>query len=347
MRIALNILPNVAERGNFMKANFKTTNKEVFTIEVNDHLPAPTAMADIISTIEDCVSAEELSARDDMLSTMVSTANKMFKECACNYAMMSDDVLRTLCNGVTYAKIYTTKDGDTITLNAGIAERKVKTGVVDKTPIYANRPDYVQYTDVIRALNSYNKELKKAGYKEGYTLKGGVNARQFDLLTVFTHNLSGKLSEKDMRIIERLGETFANFASDSNTKRLQGVQFFYDLFNAHTGDNYKAIGFVVNELKNDKRLATFDSQHYISTVPGEYTLLSVLISHYINTGKKVLEKTKAKSIADVSANNAVTESTVNPVDAMKESWIVDNMKEKGWTREQAEKVWAELEKAAN
>lgn len=292
-----------------MKTTFKTTNKEAFTIEVTEHLPTPTAMADIIATIEECVSAEELSARDDMLSAMVSTVNRMFKDCACNYAMLSDDVLRTLCDGVSYAKIYITKDGDSATLNAGIAERKVKTGMVDKTPIYAHRPDYVQYTDVVRAFNSYSKELKKAGYKDGYTLKGAINARQFDLLTVFTHNLSGKLTDKDMRTLEKLGETFTNFASDSNTKRLQSVQFFYDLFNAHTGKTHKAIGFVVNELKNDKRLATFDSQHYISTVPGEYTLLSVLISHYINTDKKVLEKSKAKSLGDVSANNAVTAET--------------------------------------
>lgn len=294
-----------------MKATFKTTNKEEFVIEVINHLPAPADMAEIILTIEECVSAEELSSRDDMFSAMVSTVNRMFKDCACNYAMMSDDVLRTLCNGVSYAKIYTTKDGDTVTLNAGIAERKVKTGVVDKTPIFAHRPDYVQYTDVIRAFNSYNKELKKAGYKDGYTLKGAINARQFDLLTVFSHNLSGKLSDKDLRTMEKLGDTFASFASDSNTKRLQSVQFFYDLFNAHTGKNHKAIGFVVNELKNDKRLATFDSQHYISTIPGEYTLLSVLISHYINTDKKVLEKSKAKSLGDVSANNAIAETAEN------------------------------------
>lgn len=287
-----------------MNANFKTTNNHKFSIEVVDHLPDIGTMSDIIADIEDGVALEELSTRDELLSTVVSAVNRMFKEVAVNAVMLSGDVIRSLCSGVTYAKIYASKDGDSVTLNGGIAERKVKVGTIDKTPIFENRPDYVQYTDVIRAFNAYNKQLKKEGYKEGYTLKGGINARQFDLLTVFCHNLSGKLSDKDVRTLEKLGETFATFAESSNTKRLESVQFFYDLFNSHTGKNLKAIGFIVNELKNDKRLATFDSQHYISTVPGEYTLLSVLISHYINTGKKVLEKSKAKKVVDVTANNA-------------------------------------------
>ena len=308
-----------------MKTTFKTTNNSTFEVEVFDHIPAPEDVRDIIETIEECVSAEELSSRNDMLSTMVSTVNRMFKECACNYAMLSGDVLRTLCNGVSYAKIYITKDGDSVILNPGIAERKVKVGTVDKTPIFETRPDYIQYTDVVRAYNAYNKQLKKEGYKEGYTLKGGINARQFDLLTVLCHNLAGKLTEKDTRTLERLGETFANFASDSNAKRLEAVQFFYDLFNSHTGDNYKAIGFIVKELKNDKRLATFDSQHYINTIPGEYTLLSVLISHYINTGKKVLEKSKAKNISDVGANNPIEHAPIAQPTVEK---IINDMAEK-------------------
>ena len=283
-----------------MKATFTTTTAHKFTIEVNDYIPSD--YAPIISDIEDGINQEALEKREELLSLVISTVNKMFKDIATNSVMLSEDVLRRLCNGVCYGKLSVSKDGNTTVINGGFAQKKVMTGKVDKVPVYEIRRDFVQYTDVVRALNAYNKQLKKEGFKEGYTLKGGINAPQFNLLTVFSHNLAGKISDKDMKIIEKSGATFAPFASDSNTKRLEAVQFFYDIFNAHTGNNYKAIGFVVKELKNDKRLATFDSQHYISTVPGEYTLLSVLISHYVNTGlkKEVLEKSKAKDISSIT-----------------------------------------------
>lgn len=280
-----------------MKTTFTTTTAHKFTIEVNAHVPA--SYADIISAIENGINQEVPEKRDELRTFAISAVNKMFKDVATNYVMLSDDVLKTLCNGVSYGKLTATKDGDTVTINGDLSMRRVSVGKVDKSPVYENRLDYIQYTDVVRALNAYNKQLKKEGFKDGYTLKRGINASQFNLLTVFSHNLAGKISDKDMRIIEKSGEAFAPFASDSNTKRLEAVQFFYDIFNAHTGNNYKAIGFVVKELRNDKRLATFDSQHYISTIPGEYTLLSVLISHYLNTGKKALEKSKAKDIATI------------------------------------------------
>lgn len=298
-----------------MKATFTTTTAHKFTVEVVDAIP--NSYNDIIASVEDGINQESPEKRDELLSLVISTVNKMFKDIATNSVMLSDDVLHRLCNGVCYGKLSVSKDGNTTTINGGLSQRKVMTGKIDKIPVYEIRNDFIQYTDVVRALNAYNKQLKKEGFKEGYTLKGGINAPQFNLLTVFSHNLAGKISDKDMKIIEKSGATFAPFASDSNTKRLEAVQFFYDIFNAHTGNNYKAIGFVVKELKNDKRLATFDSQHYISTVPGEYTLLSVLISHYVNTGKKALEKSKAKDIATIQP--IVKNDEPAPVEEQEES----------------------------
>lgn len=280
---------------------FKTTNNHSFELSIPAYLLSVEQATALKSAIADGVALEEPTARRELLSAVLSEINKEFKSMATMHALLSDDIIATLCNEVNFGKLSLTKEGDSVIVNYGIAMRSVCVGKVDKTPVYENRPDFVQYSDVMRMYNAYNKQLKKEGYKDGYTLRGAISAQQFNLLTVFVHNLSGTLSDKDRERLEKLGENFKMFASDSNTKRLDCVQFFYNLFNAHTGHDYKAIGFVVNELKNDKRLATFDSQHYISTVPGEYTLLSVLISHYVNAGRnaKVLHKSRAKAIGTV------------------------------------------------
>ena len=281
---------------------FQTTNNHTFELSIPAFVLSAEQADALKSAIMAGIEQEEPTARKDLLTAVVSAVNREFKTMATMSAMLSDDVLSTLCNGLQFGKLSLSREGDSVIINYDVAMRSVCVGKVDKTPVYENRPDFVQYADVMRMFSAYNKQLKKEGYKEGYTLKGAISAQQFNLLTVFCHNLSGKLTDKDRERLEKLGENFASFASDSNTKRLECVQFFYNLFNAHTGNDYKAIGFVVNELKNDKRLATFDSQHYISTVPGEYTLLSVLISHYVNTGRKVLEKSKARAIGTVKAD---------------------------------------------
>ena len=279
---------------------FTTTNNHAFEITVPAHILTAEQGTALCGAIMSNVAMEEPENRRSLLSAIVSAVNADFKAKACAHVMLSDDVLVTLLNGVTFGKLSVTKDGDSLTVNYGVAQKSVPNGKVDKVTVYVNRPDYVQYSDVVRYHRAYNAKLKKEGYADGYTMKGTISAQQFNLLTVFAHNLARRLSDHDRAILDRMGDNFSNFAGESNTKRLAAVQFFYDLFNARTGHDYKAIGDVVHSLTADKRLATFDSVHYVDTVAGEYTLLSVLISHYINTNMEILNKSKAKSLSNVT-----------------------------------------------
>lgn len=280
---------------------FTTTTNHSFEISVPNFQLSTEQVQELKTAIYAGIEQEEPTERKNLLSAIVAYVNKEFKDMASFIVMRSDDVLKNSCLEVNYGKLTVCRDGDSVVVNYDLAMHKVKVGKVDKTPIYENRPDFVQYTDVVKIHNLYNSTLKKDGYKDGYALKGGISAHQFNLLTILTHNLAGRLTEKDIEKLEKMGEEFACFAGTSNTQRLKAVQFWYDLFNARTGKNHKAIGFIVEELKNDKRLATFDSHHYIDTVVGEYTLLSVLISHYINTGRSVIKNSKAKNISGVMA----------------------------------------------
>lgn len=301
------------ERGNCMK--FRTTNNHDFKIIVPAHVLTAEQGTALCGSILANVAMEEPDNRRSLLSAVVSAVNADFKARACAHVMLSDDVLKSLLSGVTFGKLSVSKDGDSLTVNYGTAQKSVPTGKVDKVTTYANRPDYVQYSDVVRYHRQYNAKLKKEGYTDGYTMRGTVSAQQFNLLTVFAHNLARRLSDRDRAILDRMGDNFGNFAGESNTKRLSAVQFFYDLFNAKTGNDYKALGYVVHSLTADKRLSTFDSVHYVDTVPGEYTLLSVLISHYINTGVEILNKSKAKKLTNVTKDAPKEEQTENKPEA--------------------------------
>ena len=279
---------------------FTATNNHSFELTVPGHILTAEQGTALCGAILSNVAMEEPDKRRSLLSTVVSAVNADFKAQACAHVMLSDDVLKSLLSGVTFGKLSISKDGDSLTVNYGVAQKSVPNGKVDKTTVYVNRPDYIQYADVVRYHRAYNAKLKKEGYADGYTMNGTISAQQFNLLTVFAHNLARRLSNHDRTILDRMGDNFSNFAGESNTKRLSAVQFFYDLFNAKTGNDYKALGYVVHSLTADKRLSTFDSVHYVDTVPGEYTLLSVLISHYINTGVEILNKSKAKKLSGVT-----------------------------------------------
>lgn len=283
---------------------FHTSNNHDFEITIPAHTLTAEQGTALCTSILSNVAMEEPDNRRSLLSAVVSAVNADFKAQACAHVMLSDDVLKSLLSGVTFGKLSVSKDGDGLTVNYGTAQKSIPNGKVDKTTVYAVRPDYVQYSDVVRYNHKYNAQLKKEGFPNGYTMKGTISAQQFNLLTVFAHNLARRLSDHDRAILDRMGDNFSNFAGESNTKRLSAVQFFYDLFNAKTGNDYKALGYVVHSLTADKRLSTFDSVHYVDTVPGEYTLLSVLISHYINTGVEILNKSKAKKLANVTKGTA-------------------------------------------
>ena len=302
---------------------FRTTTNHDFEITVPGHILTAEQGTALCGSILSAVAMEEPENRRSLLSTVVSAVNADFKAQACAHVMLSDDMLKTLLSGVTFGKLSVGKEGDSLTVNYGTAQKYVPNGKVDKTTVYAIRPDYVQYSDVVRFHHKYNAQLKKEGYADGYTMKGTISARQFNLLTVFAHNLARRLTDRDRAILDRMGDNFSNFAGESNSKRLSAVQFFYDLFNARTGNSYKALGYIVHSLTADKRLSTFDSVHYVDTVPGEYTLLSVLISHYINTGVEILNKSKAKKLSGVTKDAPASASvpvsgpvqTVEPVEA--------------------------------
>lgn len=290
------------ERGYIMNKQFTTTNNaHNFSVTVNTARPGAEEWHTIIDAIENGVKHEPLASREDFTAFVVGEVNAMIKTLAIEAVMFSADVLSVLCGGVTYGKITLEKDGDAITLNGGTSGRYIAAGKVDKETLYDFRPDYILYSDVAKAFKRYTREKKKAGDKTAYTLAGDIPFEYSKMLTVFAHNLSDRLSAEDVAKVEKAGKKFAAFAATSTAKRLEAVQAFYALFNSRTGAEHKAIEFIVKSLRKDKRLATFDSMHYTDTVPGECAVLDVLIMHYVNTGKAVHNKSRAKSIGEAFA----------------------------------------------
>lgn len=281
---------------------FTTSTNYSFEITIPAHVLTAEQGFILCTAVNLGVAQEDPDKRNAFRSTVVSALNAEFKSQACAHAMLSDDVILSILSGLKYGKLYISKDGDTVVVNYGTAEKMVQDGKnADGSKRMVNRPDWLQFIDVVRFHKRYNAKLKKEGHADGYTMKGNVDPKQFNLLTVFGHNLAGRVSDYDRTLLSQMGDDFAVFAEKSNGKTLKAVAFWYALFNTRTGKNYQPIDFIAKALRKDKRLATFDSIHYTDTVPGEYMLLSVLMSHYINTGVKVIENSKSKKLSGVTA----------------------------------------------
>lgn len=285
-----------------MKKSFITTTNHKFEIDVvNSTLTAEQAQA-LIDSIETNLAMEVPENKQTLLATVVSSVNASFKAIACHNTMLSTDVLGKLALGVHYGKLYVARENDVVTINYDVAQRVEKVKKVDNNWVYATRFDYVKYTDVMRAYRAYNAELKKSGFKDGYALQGGLSPEQNMLAIVAVHNFVGKLSEKDIARIEKMGSLFNSFTKTSKTGRLEILEYFYALFNEKTVQTLKPIGFIVDKMAQDKLLATFDSMHYTDTVPSEQAFIDVVLMHYINTGlaTSVIEKNRGKKLSDVA-----------------------------------------------
>lgn len=253
---------------------------------------------DLISKIEDFVANEEKEHREELQKDVIAWCNTSFRSLAVLSVVYSSDVLRDLANGVICSRI-TVGEGNT--MNIGTSEKAV-TWKDEKSgkKVTEYRPDWIQYSEVVRKCKDLEAEAKKEGYKDfKVVLSGDLNPRQEQLLTITMHNYCGEISEKDRRRIANMGEDFSTMLATSTTKRIEALTYWYELFNGHTGKDLKPIGKIVKLILQDKRLATFDSVHYRNTIAREDVMLSVLLSHYNNSGKKVVDNSRSKSLSTI------------------------------------------------
>ena len=293
-----------------------TTSNEDFTLDLTiaSAVYDGEIASDLVAKIEDFVANEEKEHREELQKDIVTWCNNAFRSHAVLSVVYSDDMMRDLANGVICSRI-TVGEGNA--LNVGTSEKAV-TWKDEKTgkKVTEYRPDWIQYSEVVRKVKDLEAEAKKDGYKDfKIILSSDLNPRQEQLLTVTMHNYCGEISDKDRRRISGMGEDFTTMLATSATKRLEALTFWYELFNSHTGKDLKPIGKIVKLILQDKRLATFDSVHYRNTIAREDVMLSVLLSHYNNSGKRVADNSRSKSLSTIRPEEAQTQTEETPAES--------------------------------
>ena len=313
-------------------------------VEISVSMSAPySALRVVIENIIDSFPSEKQAEHG---SALVSLVNDMMKTIAIESVIYSGNIWNAMLKKVTYGaySIKAGENGNGYALNSVATVSRVVKYKKDGEEITENRPAFVTYADCVKYMRVYNKEAKKAE-RMTIALPHDISADADAMrhIRYFIRSVNGIMSEDDAEACRVRGGEYLVWNERNNADgRKNKAQTIYNIFNAITGENVQAIGRVVNDVMAECNSAK--SMYKVATTGGEVAYITALFNQYVNSNVHAVDRHRAK--APEKSSKKKTEP-VNPVDTMKETWISENMAEKGWTREQAEKVWAELEKAAN
>lgn len=335
--------------------NSITSEKHEFDVRVS--IPC----AELTVIIEDIIDTFPAEVQAEHGRKLVNMVNNAMKYNAVNNVVFTTDVFVAMARRVTYGK-YTVESGENGGYALGSAtvtdkEVKVFNAKENKTE-KVRRPAFVTYADCVKNVKTRNAEYKKDGSDYTMTIPGDFNADEMRKLRYFILASDNRMSEKDVENCkaraEKDGAYNAFLMGNSNEAKKARVKIFYDIFNAKTGKSVPAIHHVENNVVRE--CTSYNSMYKVEASANEARYISALFNEWLNSelvtaknhrakAPEAIGKKKKKKAEKVEKPEAV--NTENPVDAMKEAYITEQMEKSNWTREQAEMVWAELEKASN
>lgn len=300
-----------------MKKHEITLNNETRTFAV---LSATLTQAerDMLNTWAGyCSTAEEKA----LFAQFVGGISQSLKEKAVADVIEQADHLTALLKVPTYARISYNADKGTMA--------------------YKSIGGHVDLSMLLSGIKSTNRTRKgETGFKP-VEFRHGLNAQQTALVCIFSHLACGGFNEVEraelLRICNKAGKGAERDAlkgfykvatSDEVSNKAQAgvMSYFYALFNARTGNSYKAVGsYKVGESETsvtafalaEKSIRTFNGKKWeFRNNEGNFTsALSALIVQYINTGVVLADKGKSQTAESTLSETANAYNAPKPAPA--------------------------------
>ena len=257
---------------------------------------------------------------------IVNAVNKALYNNAIDSIINSPNIFVEMFKQVTYGKFTLKADNESgrgyLLNNTNIVSKVVNLGKNEKgEKISESRPAFITYQEVVKRYD-YLVKLEKRQAKENnrkavvLPLNHNFSVNQFNLVSVFISNILGnELNATQKARLEKLGDDFKRFTATSNNAKLEQLQYFYDIFNNHTGENVKAIAPIIKNLY--KELTTFSSKFYIDSVENEVFVISAIFNHYINSNKVIAEKYKAQKVDKILSDKEKADKKAEKAQAKK------------------------------
>lgn len=230
---------------------------------------------------------------------ILAKVNKALLNNAIDEVIFTDNIFKTMYNKITYGK-YTIKYNEDKTgyllSSVNIVSKAIPTDKKneDGKTIKENRPDFIDYVKVCKRYSQLKSEYKKQDLKLD-ALKGDFKPLEKMLISVFINNvLDRPLTDLQVAKLNAKGDEFKRFTEKSNNAKLDQLNYIYDIFNKHTGNNTKAINKVIGNIYDEMK--NFSSKYMLSTVENETTVISIIFNHYVNSSMITYEKYKAQKI---------------------------------------------------
>ena len=307
--------------------------------------------ASVKMAIESIIDTFPADVQAEYGRNIIAAINRTMKNNAIADVVFSKNIFAALAQRVTYGKyaIHPGESGTGYTLDSfDIADKIVKV-INPKTGKKEDerRKAFVTYADCVRYVKAMNTENKKNGAAL-YTIPGDFGADAMRKIRYFILAANGRLTEENKAMLTERGADYAPFLEDkdSNNGKKARVQVFYDIFNAATGKNVKAIHHVENNVV--KECTTYNSMYKLDKDSNETAYISALFNEWLNsemvtaTAYRAKKPEAAKKGKKKTAETAKTKDITIESGSVADNWCIEKMQETGCNREQAEKLWFEV-----